>query len=147
MYVVFFTVRGIWRNLATLLLLFQIDFRWLISFTHTWPTLKFLHFSIQKKNCCIAVRQGHYYACFTSGRTEIQRDRMTCLRSHSKLMAEPELKLRSLTTQSSTIFIKGYIYDNQYHNTYVKQAFKGFEAYEKDGEYLLITKQTYVLKL
>lgn len=48
-YPIFFTVRGVGRNLATLVLLFQMNFRWLIRFIHSWPHLISLHFSFPKQ--------------------------------------------------------------------------------------------------
>lgn len=52
-----------------------------------------------------------------------------------------------ISKQSSTISIKCYLYNSCYHSTYVRKAFTGFEVYVKDGDSLLITKQTYILEL
>ena len=48
-YPIFPTVRGVWRKLATCVLLFQIDLRWPIGFIHFWPNLVSLHFCFQRK--------------------------------------------------------------------------------------------------
>ena len=50
MYPIFPTVRGVWRKLATCVLLFQIDLRWPIGFIHFWPNLVSLHFCFQRKH-------------------------------------------------------------------------------------------------
>lgn len=56
--------------------------------------------------------EGWYcYACFTSGGTEIQSGRVTSLRSHGKLMADPGLKLRSLNSLALFLLNVTYMID------------------------------------
>lgn len=95
-YPIFLTVRGVWRKLATCVLLFQIDLRWPIGFIHFWPNLVSLHFCFQRKHLLHSCERWTLLCLFYKWRNrEIQRGRGSCLRSHSKLVAEPGLKTQA----------------------------------------------------